>query len=453
MTNQEETVLKQRTSCFAFGWLLALALSIALIACSGSRQSSVNDERADGTPDISLDGALTVADAVAALENAPEELADGPVELVAYVNLAPGNQTSGGAQAGCPVAPDWLAVLTDQPYDRQFQVAGVSLPNEVPPALPALRLAIPYTLGIIDVPSRARLQGHFFHADYEQCPDAERIFVLESVVSPLPYDEPAPTDEVVVTSDWATWHDEALGIGLRYPGDWSVEVTRNQGSLVEARFQPPNQGQLIRLAVVAGPTFATEDGPLPDILRGDRQLAAMLGSARARLVDIVGEAGPGGHTRDLRLVMNYDGNTVLFSTRVTDGVALDSAFLRIYSAMAASVKFDQPVDVSDPLDPTLTAAAELGPGPFLGQAVAEQRAIAVSGLGQAVVSEARLVPERDARLAVPGSCRDFTGQPDGVWLVTVSGVNPAGQQARLLVFVDGVTGERLCQTDAPPAAP
>src|SRR5690606_4639892 len=97
------------------------------------------------------------------------------------------------------------------------------------------------------------------------------------------------------------------------------------------------------------------------------------------------------------------------------------AILTLYSAMAASVRFSEPVDVSDPLDPTLTASDELGPGPFIGEDTAEYRAVVVSGMHEATVISTALVSEREARLAVPGSCREFPGRPEGVWLVTVEG--------------------------------
>ena len=71
--------------------------------------------------------------------------------------------------------------------------------------------------------------------------------------------------------------------------------------------------------------------------------------------------------------------------------------------------------------------------------------VELSGFIDGEAREARLVSERDAREAVPGSCRDFPGQPEGVWLVTVVGRMPEGGEGTRVVYVDGATGERLCQ--------
>ena len=433
--------------------LVWLVVALAITACGGFGQLTRRSEDPTASPAVEVGEALSVEAAVTALETERDRLATGPVELVAYVNTAPGSAGVADAQAGCPVAPEGLAVLTDRPFLREFSVAGVMLPNEVPATVPALRLVVPYSLGIIDIPSRARLRGHFFDPEYAGCPGADRLFVLDEVVEPVNGVRATLVAALPETADWPEWADARLGLGIRYPDGWTVEEARNQGAIVEVRFQPPNADATMRLAVTPGQTDAGVDGQLPDVLRGARHAPALLGPARARLVDVVGPARPEGSVREVRLVANYRGNTVVFAAHFTDGAALSPGLLTVFSAMAGSVRFAEPVDLADPLDPTLTAHAELGPGPFIGEGTAADRAVVVSGLHDAIVTDTALVPERDARLAVPGSCREFPGQPEGVWLVTVEGTLPSGQDARLLVYLDASSGERLCQTDAPASAP
>ncbi|ACZ40324.1 hypothetical protein Sthe_2917 [Sphaerobacter thermophilus DSM 20745] len=442
----EVTALSHRLYRSVLAWLV---VALTITACGGFGRLTSTSEDPTASPAVEVGDALSVEAAVAALETDRDRLANGLVDLVAYVNAAPGSAGVVAAQAGCPVAPEGLAVLTDRPFPREFSVAGVMLPNEVPAAIPALRLVVPYSLGIIDIPSRARLRGHFFDPDYAGCPGADRLFVLDELVEPVTGVRVMPVAELPETTDWPEWSDAGLGLGIRYPDGWTVEEARNQGAIVEVRFQPPSADATMRLAVTPGQTDAGIDGPLPDVLRGARHAPALLGPARARLVDVVGPARPEGNVREVRLVANYRGNTVVVAAHFTDGAALNPALLTVFSAMAASVRFAEPVDLADPLDPTLTARDELGPGPFIGEATAAERAVIVSGLHDAVVTNTTLVPEREARLAVPGSCREFPGQPEGVWLVTIEGTHPSGQAARLLVYLDAGSGERLCQTDAP----
>ncbi|MDI3340533.1 MAG: hypothetical protein QJR03_08375 [Sphaerobacter sp.] len=442
------SALTQRMYRFWVAWLVVV---LTLAGCGGRDPASTDDA---GTPiATSDDGPLSVAAAVARIAAEGDRLAGTPVDLVAYVNPARAGAGAAAPPAGCPVALEGLALLTDRPFPREFTVAGVTLPNEAPPDMPSLKLVVPYELGIIDIPPYARLRGRLADPAYAACADAGRLFVLDAVVATLPGAPVPPVPAPPATTAWPEWFDAALGIGVRYPASWQVETLRNQGAILEARFGPPGAAPAVRLSVLAGQTEAGADRLPPPVLQGERRLAAMLGPARARLVDVPGVPGADGNTREVRLVVNYDGNTVVLATRFKDGSALDPALLTVYSAMAASARFTKPVEVSDPLDPTLLARAELGPGPFITEAMAHQRAVVVSGLQGVSVLGAELVPERAARLAVPGACREFPGQPEGVWLVTVEGVLPSGHQARQLVYLDAGTGERLCQTTAPTSAP
>jgi hypothetical protein len=135
-----------------------------------------------------------------------------------------------------------------------------------------------------------------------------------------------------------------------------------------------------------------------------------------------------------------------------DGTPLNTNVLAVFTGMAASVKFDKPLGITDPMDPTLTAKTEIGPGPFIGQDTAISLATAISSLTQITVNDSALVSERAAREATPGICREFSQRPEAVWLITLTGTKPTGEAARRLVYLDATDGASICQTDLAPAS-
>lgn len=452
---RKDATLNPRTARLALAWLLV----IVTIACGASPEAT-STVPAGTVASTFVPGAadrLSVAQIVQALDQAPDSITTGTVVTTGYVGSASSAGQSAiptSAQSGCPVVLDRLPTLTDAPFPRTFTVAGVTLPNALPSTLPALRLVIPYDLGMIELPPHGEFEGRLLDPDYAACPEHERLFILERIVQALPHDD-ATTPDPPLTQTWPRWQDTDLGIALSYPTGWTVQESRNVGAILQAVFTAPDQSQTVRLSVTAGQTVGVpgEADHLPHLLQGDRQLPALLGPARARLIDVQAEPTSAAQSREVRLVLNYQGNTVALSTRFTDGVDLDQSALDRFTAIAQSATFSKPVDASDPLDPTLTAKAEIGNGPFLDQASAHYAALMASGLHQATAEDARLVSEQDARLAVPGACRDFPERPEAVWLVSVSGLLPTGQEARRLVYLDAETGTSVCQTDAPAHAP
>ena len=372
--------------------------------------------------------------------------------LVASINPTPTQvEGAGNAPANCPVVVDRLPPLTDEVFATDFSVAGVTLPNLLPKSVPSLKLVIPYRLGVVDLPAHGQLRGHVLDPDYASCPDAASLFILDQIDSGAGQPIASATATSIDTANWQTWSDETVGLGLRYPPGWKVQESRNVGSVVTAAFGASDSRESMTLAVTAGETHWTEepDSVPPPPLVGDRRMMAQAGPALARLVDAVGDETDRGHQRTLRLVFDYAGNTAVLSMSFTDGIALDPNILAQFTGMAASFTFTKPLGITDPMDPTLTAKSDIGPGPFIGQDTAISLATGISSLTQVTVESARLVSEKAARETTPGVCREFSQRPEAVWLVTLSGTKPTGEAARRLVYLDATDGSSICQTDLP----
>ena len=409
-----------------------------------------HSDPAAGAPSAIPSGVLSVRDAVADISAQPDNAPQQSVVLDAHINQPSSDQEGTIAPpANCPVVIASLPTLTDQPFMTEFSLAGATLPNSIPSSLPSLDLVIPFSLGIIDLPPHAQLHGHVLDPAYASCPDARKLFILDSLDSPGAVSTPEATPNNGLTASWQSWTDPTVGFGLNYPDGWSVQTTHNVGSVVSAVFSSADSSQTVTMDVTAGETYwanQTTDSP-PEPLQGDRQILAKAGPALARLVDMVGDATAQGHQRRVRLVFNYNGNTVILSTRFVDGVALDPKLLGVFTGIASSFHFDKQLDVSDPMDPTLTASDQIGSGPFIGVDSAISIATGSSGLTQTTVDKTQMVSEKAAREASPGVCREFQERPQAVWLITLSGTKPTGEKSTKVIYLDAVTGESICQTD------
>ena len=413
--------------------------------------SSANHPASTATPSAAS-GVLDVRDAVNWIASLPTGSPRQALTLDAQINPTPTLiEGTGSAPANCPVVVDRLPPLTDDAFATEFTVAGVTLPNLLPKSVPSLKLVIPYRLGVVDLPQHGQLHGHVLDPDYASCPDANSLFILDRIDGGAGQPVASVTATSVDTAGWQVWADATLGLGLRYPAGWQVQESRNVGSVVTATFRAADTKQTVSLMVTAGETHWTDepDSVPPPPLAGDRRLMAQAGPALARLVDVVGDETNQGHQRTVRLVFDYDGNTAVLGTNFTDGIALDSDVLARFTGMAASVTFTKPLGITDPMDPTLTAKSDIGPGPFIAQDTAISLATSISSLTQVTVDEARLVSEKTARETTPGVCREFSQRPEAIWLVTLSGTKPTGEAARRLVYLDATDGSSICQTDLP----
>jgi hypothetical protein len=431
----EEVLLNARLAK-RVAWLPILFLITACInAGPPPTHSAENGKAATTLPR----GVVSVRDAVSFIAGEPSAAPQQSLIIDARINQPP-TETDGSIAppVNCPVVLARLPMLTDQPFMTEFSVAGVTLPNSIPQSVPSLELVIPFSLGIIDLPAHAQLHGHVFDPAYVSCPDARKLFVLDSISDASAPATPESTVNNGLTPAWGTWSDPLVGLGLNFPDGWNVQATHNVGSIVSAVFTSGDGAKHVALDVTAGETYWTQDSTdsAPAPLQGQRRALSNAGQALARLVDVVGDEADQGHQRTLRLVFNYGGNTVALSTHFVDGVALDPRLLGTFTGMASSFHFDKPLGISDPMDPTLTASSEIGSGPFIGQDTAISIATALSSLTQTTVDDAKMVSEKAARETTPGVCREFQERPQAVWLVKLSGTKPTGESVPRATMLD-----------------
>jgi hypothetical protein len=435
-------------------FLASLALILLLLTACWGDDSDTDDfsdtVAGDGASQIDLEAVTRVDELVQLLESGePDALRGHRFEIDAWVSPPPRNgSNSSTPPQGCPVVPEKQDWLSDDPLPTQVEVAGAILPNErLDDELPVLRLVIPYTLGFVEIPDRARLAGYVLDGDHADCPGADSLFILEDVLEALPGENDG--EFVASVDDWDRFSYEPIGITLEYPAGWEVEE-RDAGQYVRIRFLGPDPFRTIRLEIHEGATYwhpDASDSGAPDVLSGARQELAMAGPANARLIDDDRRTGTG--EREARLVFNHKEQTIFLAMLFRDGAELETDALWVLSEMAERLNLNGDVTMSDPMDPILVASGEIGEGPFLSEADARYVAVNSSGMTGAEVVHAELVSERDARDAVEGACRNFDGRPPAVWLVTVEGITPGGSEASRLVYLDGATGNRLCQAEAP----
>jgi hypothetical protein len=435
-------------------WLLCCIVApVLLVAACGSSDDSDHAYLPEPTPTLDLSGPQRVSDLLSLVRTGNrEQIREQTVEIDAWITPPPGAGTIPATPPrGCPVVPEKQDWLTDDPVLTQFEVAGAVLPNRLEGTTQYLRLVVPYQLGFIDIPERARLRGRMLDPGYAGCPQSDTLFILDEIVEVLPADNMEANADL--PDDWGRWSAADAGIVLELPGNWQIEERDAGGAIVQVRLLSPDGHRPIQLRVTPGETFwnpdQTEEEAPPPLLHGDRIALATAGPARARLIDDSTRAATG--ERELRIVFNHQENTVALWTIIQDGPEIDRSTLAVFSEIALRLRLRGDVTISDPMDPLLSASEELGDGPYLTEADARYLAVGASGLTGAEAVDADLVSEREARMVTTGACRDFDGRPDGVWLVTVDGVLPTGQQSLRLVYLDAVTGTRLCQTEAPGA--
>jgi hypothetical protein len=434
--------------------MVFVVVSLFLVSC-GDADDAESDELTENvagerTNQVDPASVSRIDELIQLLDSAdPATLRGHRFEIEAWVSPSPRTgSNSGTPPQGCPVVPEKQDWLSDDPIPTQFEVAGAELPNDrLDDDMAVLRLVVPYTLGFVEIPERSRLAGYVLDDEYDDCPDAETLFILDEVLEPLSAEAPDETGALI--NEWDEFAHEPSGIVLEYPSGWEVEE-RDSGHFKRIRFLGPEPFRTIRVEIHEGETYwhpDSSDAGVPDVLGGVRQVPAMAGPAHARLVDDDRRTGTG--EREARLVFNYEEQTIFIAMLFRDGSELETEALSVLSEIAQRIKLPGDVTMSDPMDPILVASDEIGEGPFLSEADALYIAVNSSGMSGAEATHAEMVSERDARKAVEGACSDFDGRPSAVWLVSVEGITPGGSESSRIVYIDGETGNRLCQAEAP----
>jgi hypothetical protein len=261
-------------------------------------------------------------------------------------------------QVSCPLS---LFLLTDRPLRPFLQILNETtgnLPSDdaawLIAATPEMRQ--PGHVIIPDLPYLARLRGHFGEPAFAHCPRADRIFVVESVVTIHEQQPPSalvapmqlPADFVA----WPRYRDDALGFSLPYPPDWQIRRA-DDGAL--ALIDPRWPSYPVRMQVdgrQAPSELASGGGAFEQgYIFGERltETQHLAGSVVDR------EAATGQRAIAVRLGGN--GRTYELALTYPTGFEAPQPLLTDYSAIIAGFRLDQPLATALPAPPSLPSPA------------------------------------------------------------------------------------------------
>lgn len=421
-------------------WFGPMALAL-VVACGPAAPLS--------TPAITTSGP-GVADVLARPPAAGES-----VELDAYFSGA-----GVPSMPGPPPVPDrvhcpdlWNTALTDRPFPALLFILNGSRSNVLPDDAPWLIAATPETArpGVYEMPAlpyHARLRGHVGDPALAPCQHADRIFMVEAVVTVYQEQPPdSPSYGLQLPADYANWpryHDTGLGYSLPYPPDWGVERLSDVTLVLRS---PQALAYPVVVRAHIGETHYDQYDPasLPPLLQGDGfgvfEQGWAFGEESASSQHLSGynlehEVGAGEWSASV--LFSGGGRTYELALRYPTGFDASQPLLTAYSAIVEGFRLDTPPDPS----PTPPVKQTLGPGPFINHEQAEKGAIASLQGGDWQAEGARLVAEAEAR-RLAGACGTFEGHLDGVWVVYLRG-RYEGRQTAFTVFLDAVSGAYLC---------
>ncbi len=391
--------------------------------------------------------------------------ADGQtVEVDAYFSAAGAPTWPGGGppppsdQVWCP--QPWPYTLTDRPYPVALAYLNGMTGNNPPGDTPWLIAAIleqtqPNTRSLPALPYHARLAGHLGDPAFAglNCQDGDHIFVVERVVTVYQQDPPNPAAvQLTVPTDYAAWlrySDPAQGYSVPYPPDWKAEllddatlalrgpqwprhpvlVRIQEGELNYDQYDPANTPPLLRDADGWG-QFQQGGWPYDQLSPRPQGLTGF---------QVQRKAGATEGERPVAVLFGGRNRTYEISLAYPTGFAASPGLTRDYTAIVQGFRLDElPGPTATP-----PIRQELGPGPFLTeeQAFAKARERSESPIEN---GGGELMSEAAARQLVTNSpCNTFTGHPEGVWVLRVSG-QFEGRAMQLRLLLDAVTGEQLC---------
>ena len=339
----------------------------------------------------------------------------------------------------CPRRPE--ALLTDRPFPLFLRYLESKRSNELPDGAAWLVAAHLPRYAYPDGPYHARFRGHLGDPAFADCPDAERIFVVEAVVETYePSDREvwaalaAPDDSV----EWPRAAEPAFGYSVAYPPDWQVERTDDGG----LRLRDPSWPDYpVTVRVTAGEsdpragTYRQRFAPCADT----PPLEVLWWSCRE-------EQGE----RCVRAFLSGRGRTYDVALDYPVGFDAPQALLTRYTAIVDRFQIDgMPTKTATP-----TPRTTLGGGPFWTRGQAERMALSMIPSGPWTVSDARLVSVAEAgRLnlcamhrAPMRPCDDVSLDTDGVWIVRLVG-SFDGRPATYYTYLDANEGHHLCTAE------
>ncbi len=339
--------------------------------------------------------------------------------------------------AKCPIFE--RDALTDKRFPTRLVTLTMDAPNTLPDDEPWLLAAGWH-------PFHGRLRGHLGDPTYAQCPQANRIFVIEQVVKIYQMDRPevltpvSPSQNQRLPADYASWpvyHDPALGFSVPHPPDWRVEQT-GPGVFVLTSPQFPRYPVTIRVQ---------EGGAAFDPFVPPTREPAKAPGVSAFAQQDQGSQHLHGYVLSLQDSTTEHSTSVFFSgiertyeLRLLYPVGLNAsqALLDAYTGMVKGFRLDNPPAAT----PTPPIKQAVGQGPFISrdEAWAQARQINEPDLQ---LLDARLVSEAEARRTANLCQSMIPGHPEGIWLLTAS-YTFEGEHMLYHSFVDAATGQRYC---------
>jgi hypothetical protein len=364
-------------------------------------------------------------------------------------------------QVVCPTWQTWQVALTDRPFPAALQILNSAISNMPPDDAPWLAATTPEAIQagqviLPQLPYHARFRGHLGDPAFAACPNADRIFVVEEVVTVYEEQPPEPAANAwQPPSDYAAWpryHDAEFGYSLPYPPGWSVEpLAEPDAESVLSLHAPQWPDFPVVLRVHAGEIRYDQYDPtsISPLLQGDSWGVFEQGWAFNEQVDSQHLAGfdverqAGSDRRSVAVLFSAGGYTYELAITYPTGFDAPQPLLTAYTAIVEGFR----LDTTPGPTPTPPVKQTLGPGPFLSldEALARVR----EREGQEVeLLYAKLVSEAEARSRAD-ACSSFLGHPDGVWLLTVRGYFE--EMTRTLnLFLDATSGEQLCGEEIVP---
>lgn len=261
-------------------------------------------------------------------------------------------------QIPCPPAP-WNTALTDQPFPGTLTVLNGASNNTLPPDAPFLVATVPEALRIgsgamPDLPFHARLRGHLDDPQQAHCPGADRIFVVEQVVTVYAQNPPPDLDPQQSLADYPSWSRytyAAEGYSVTHPPDWTIETNvdpRFRSSVALRSTRWPQSPVMMRVRDGETPItgyVAADPPPLHDFGLAPYQQGGVYNdviTATQRLAAFDGDRDVGNGQREIVTLFNANGRTYELTLRYPIGFAAAPRLLAIYTGIVESFRLDQP---------------------------------------------------------------------------------------------------------------